>query len=183
MAEEQLPGIAVLTEAAPLERVVLRAGNGVARAIAGATGLPLDMGINRAVEAGTTSVLKLGPDEWLLLGQFEGEGGGLARRLAEASAGAAASIVDVSQRQVGLVLTGPAVEPVLAAGCPLPLDRRAYPVGRATRTLLGKAEIVLWRRATDSFHIDVARSFAPYLSAFLATAITDDALIASLPSR
>jgi sarcosine oxidase, subunit gamma len=43
-------------------------------------------------------------------------------------------------------------------------------VGMATRTLLGKAEIVLWRQAVDRFQIDVWRSFAPYVREFLSEA-------------
>jgi heterotetrameric sarcosine oxidase gamma subunit len=36
-----------------------------------------------------------------------------------------------------------------------------------TRTLLGKADIVLWRTAADVFRIEVWRSFAPYVWACL----------------
>jgi sarcosine oxidase, subunit gamma len=36
-----------------------------------------------------------------------------------------------------------------------------------TRTIFAKAEIVLWRRAKDSFRVEVWRSFAPYVSDFL----------------
>jgi heterotetrameric sarcosine oxidase gamma subunit len=32
-----------------------------------------------------------------------------------------------------------------------------------TRTRLGQAEIVLWRIAPEVFHLDVARSFTPYV--------------------
>ncbi len=40
----------------------------------------------------------------------------------------------------------------------------------ATRTIFDKAEIVLWRRAATTFHVEVWRSFAPYLAASLAEA-------------
>jgi sarcosine oxidase subunit gamma len=36
-----------------------------------------------------------------------------------------------------------------------------------TRTVLGKAEIVLWRTAPDIFRIEVWRSFAAYVWLFL----------------
>ena len=39
----------------------------------------------------------------------------------------------------------------------------AFPVGMCTRTLFGKAEIVLWRTAPRPFRIEVWRSFAPYV--------------------
>jgi sarcosine oxidase subunit gamma len=39
-----------------------------------------------------------------------------------------------------------------------------------TRTVLAKAEIVLWRTAAQSFHVEAWRSFLPYVWAFLAEA-------------
>ena len=57
---------------------------------------------------------------------------------------------------------------LLNAGCPLDLDPSAFPVGMCTRTVLAKAEIVLWRTRQDQFHIEVWRSFADYVSSFLA---------------
>jgi len=56
---------------------------------------------------------------------------------------------------------------LLNAGCPLDLDEAAFPVNACTRTLLGKAEIVLWRMAPERFHVEAGRSFMPYLRAFL----------------
>ena len=52
----------------------------------------------------------------------------------------------------------------------LDLDPAAFPVGMATRTLFTKAEIVLWRQGADTFHVEVWRSFAPYLHGLLAEA-------------
>ena len=80
------------------------------------------------------------------------------------------SLVDVSHRQVGLVIAGPHAATVLAAGCPLDLDRSAFPLGMCTRTVLAKAEIVLWRIADDGFHLEVWRSFAAYVSGLIAEA-------------
>jgi sarcosine oxidase subunit gamma len=39
-----------------------------------------------------------------------------------------------------------------------------------TRTMLAKAEVVLWRPAAEEFHLEVWRSFAPYVTQFLAEA-------------
>jgi sarcosine oxidase subunit gamma len=64
---------------------------------------------------------------------------------------------------VGLELSGPHAEWLLAAQCPLPLDASAFPVGMCTRTVFSKAEIVLWRTAPDTFHIEVWRSFSRYV--------------------
>ena len=80
------------------------------------------------------------------------------------------SLVDVSQRQIGLELSGANAALALNAGCPLDLGLGAFPVGAATRTMLSKAEIVLWRRETALFHVEVWRSFADYAVSFLAEA-------------
>ncbi len=174
-----LPLIATLSPAANMARLVLRMAPAVAEAIETRLPIVLSVGINRVGIRDECAALRLGPDEWLLLPDAERDPW-LAARLAESADGAALSIVDVSHRQAGLVLQGPEVEAVLAAGCPLPLDRASFPVGRATRTLVGKTEIVLWRRAHDAFHLDVARSFAPYLVAFIAEAIANEAAIGRL---
>jgi sarcosine oxidase subunit gamma len=81
------------------------------------------------------------------------------------------SLVEVSDRQVAVIVSGEGAELVLSAGCPLDLDITAFPVGACTRTVLGKTEIVLWRRADGMFHLEVWRSFAAYLAAFLEEAI------------
>jgi sarcosine oxidase subunit gamma len=36
-----------------------------------------------------------------------------------------------------------------------------------TRTLFSKAPIVLWRTAADAFHLEVWRSFVPYVQQLL----------------
>lgn len=109
--------------------------------------------------AGERSALWLGPDEILLLAPPDTpppDGG---------------AVVEVSGRQLGLSLIGTDAETMLAAGCPLDLER--WPVGGCTRTLLGKAEIVLWRNAPDAWRIEVWRSFAAYVRALLAQAARD----------
>jgi sarcosine oxidase subunit gamma len=169
--------MARVSEGPTAGRLVLRSAAATAASIEATAGLALSGRINTATEQEGCAVLRLGPDEWLLLADAERDPW-LASRIDAAVAGEAASIVDVTHRNAGLTVEGEAVEDVLAAGCPLPLDTQAFPVGRATRTLLAKAEIVLWRQATDRFHVEVARSFAPYVVAFLAGAIDDEEAIA-----
>jgi sarcosine oxidase, subunit gamma len=59
---------------------------------------------------------------------------------------------------------------LLAAGIALDLDERSFPVNMCTRTMLAKAEVVLWRTQPDAFHLEVWRSFAAYVSQYLAEA-------------
>ena len=106
--------------------------------------------------------MRLGPDEILLLAED-----GAAASLGQALDNDSVSLVDISHRQVALRVSGPYAAEVLNEFCPLDLDAAFFPPGACTRTLFGKAEIVLWRTATNDFHIEVARSFAPYLHALL----------------
>jgi sarcosine oxidase, subunit gamma len=124
----------------------------------------------RSCRHGDRAALWLGPDEWLLLAP-EAEGAALAAALSSAVGDTPASLVDVSHRQVGLVVAGPRAEQLLNAGCPLDLGSADFPIGMCTRTILAKVEIVLLRTHDDVFRVEVARSFAPYVVAFLAEAM------------
>lgn len=109
--------------------------------------------------------LWLGPDEWLIVAAPE-----VAAEIAAAPLAAPHALVDLADGRVGLDCTGAAVRAALNAGVPLDLDPDAFPVGRATRTLFHKAEIVLWHVAPDRFRLDCARSFVPYVVGCLAEA-------------
>jgi sarcosine oxidase subunit gamma len=124
----------------------------------------------QAQTRGDRAALWLGPDEWLLMAA-EADGSALAAALSDALGSTPASLVDVSHRQVGLLVSGPGAHELLNAGCPLDLDRAAFPVGMCTRTILAKAEILHWSTGDETFRIEVASSFAPYVVAFLAEAM------------
>jgi sarcosine oxidase subunit gamma len=83
------------------------------------------------------------------------------------------AVVDISHRQVGIDVTGAGAVLVLNAGCPLDLGSEAFPIGMCTRTVLAKADVVLWRRAHDQFRLECWRSFAPYVFDFLKQASAD----------
>jgi len=157
-----------LAEAPQAARFILRGGEPVRVACGMAFGAEPPSRLGSA-GAGERAALWLGPDEWLLIAEGAAPGT-IAETLESVLEGTAHSLVDVSHRQIGLIASGPAAARVLNAGCPLDLGLKAFPVGFATRTLFDKAEIVLWRRGEAAFHIEVWRSFAPYLAASLAEA-------------
>jgi sarcosine oxidase subunit gamma len=164
----KIRGAVKLVAAPPSLRLIFRGDEGRA-ACARAFEVELPSEACRAARAGGRAALWLGPDEWLLLGPPD-EAAAIGQALEDALSGVAHALVDVSHRQTGLVAQGPRAGQLLNAGCPLDLDLAAFPVDMCTRTILGKAEIVLWRTAKDSFHIEVWRSFAPYLAQFLSEA-------------
>ncbi len=179
MAEPSIPRAAprlapspMLRGLPPLARHILRAAPAGLSAAGEALGLSLSLPACRASVDGARAALWLGPDERLLLGE-EASAAGTEARLVQALHGQPHSLVDVSHRQVALEIGGPHAASLLAAGCPLDLDRGAFPVGMCTRTVLAKAEIVLWRTADERFHIEVWRSFAAYVSAVIAEAARD----------
>lgn len=159
-----------LRAGAPATRFILQ-GGATARAAAGrAFGVAPPEQACRANAGADRAALWLGPDEWLLLAQA-GEEHALVVALENALAGLPHSLVDVSHRQVALSVGGPAARDLLASGCPLDLDPEAFPVGMCTRTLVAKAEVVLWRRSAEEYHLEVGRSFSGYVLGWLREAL------------
>src|SRR5205807_404202 len=107
----------------------------------------------RAGGGGERAALWLGPDEWLLIAPAR-LASALPAMLNRALDELPHSLVDVSHRQTALAVSGPEAATLLAAGCPLDLDTSAFPVGMCTRTMLAKAEIVLWRTERLEFRIE-----------------------------
>ena len=130
---------------------------GDAAALQALTAVPLPSKIGDVSDHGAGMAIKLGPDEWLLIGAVTGDG-----------AGQPVSITEITERQIGITLEGPRAAEILMSGCPLDLERMA--IGRGTRTIYETVEIVVMKRGAEQFHIEVWRSFAPWLWAALVAA-------------
>ena len=74
----------------------------------------------------------------------------------------------MSHRDVALCIAGADAATLLSGAVPLDLAAEAFPPGMCARTPCEKAEIVLWRRSAEDWHLEVARSFAPYVRDLLA---------------
>jgi len=151
-----------LTALAPTTRLQVRAGPAAATSVGLASGVLLGSAPCRSVVSRDRAALWLGPDEWLVLAP-ESE----AALAGVDTGGHPASIVDVSHRHASIEIAGSRAAWCLNAFCALDLGITAFPVGMCTRTLLGKAEIVLWRLGHETFHIETARSLGPYVWACL----------------
>ncbi len=157
----------------PALRFILQGGP-AARAAAGTVfGVALPETACRANAGDGRAALWLGPDEYLLLGPAA-EHDMLAAGLEAALAGIAHSLVDVSQRQVGWRLSGKRASELLNTGCPLDLDIAEFPPDGCTRTILGKAQIVLWRKAAEEYHLEIWRSYSDYVRELLLEAARSD---------
>lgn len=145
-------------------RFIFRGRPSAVAAAKSAFGVALPDTACTAAQFGGRAALWLGPDEWLLLAP-ESEAKAIAAAFDAGLKDLPHSLVEISARQIALELSGTDAALALNAGCPLDFDR--FPVGGCTRTMLGKAEITLWRRAADRFHLEVWRSFADYVRGFL----------------
>jgi sarcosine oxidase subunit gamma len=159
---------APLRPLAPATRYILRGAEGVMTAAGKELALTLAAAPCRASLGGSYAALWLGPDERLLLAAASDTTLGV--RLERCLRELPHSLVDVSHRQTAFEVSGPQTLTLLAAGIALDLAAHAFPVGMCTRTMLAKSEIVLWRTAEQCFRIEVWRSFAAYVSRFLAEA-------------
>ncbi len=143
--------------AEPAIRLNVRADTAAAATIGMAVGVLLGTAPCRAVIARDRTALWLGPDEWLVLApETETE-------LARQPLAALGSVVDVSHAYTGIEVSGPRAAWCINAFNALDLDPHVFPVGACTRTLFGKAEIVLWRFEANQFRIEVGRSLAAYV--------------------
>jgi sarcosine oxidase subunit gamma len=161
------PDAVVIRLLAPRSRLSLRLDPSLLSTAKQVAGFTLDMPINRRMSSGERIAMRLGPDEWLLSGP-EGEVARIALDVGTVLAGLHHSLVDVSHRHVALSVSGARAADVINSGCPLDLSSSAFPASCATRTLLGKAEVILAK--TDdlpSFEVECGRSFAAYVHEFL----------------
>jgi sarcosine oxidase subunit gamma len=154
-----------------MARFILRGDAEVARLAGAAIGVKIPGTALLASQVDQHAALWLGPDEWLLLAPAVEEDA-VAQDLADALAAVPHALVNVGHREVIAELSGPRAADVLNAGCPLDLDPAAFPVGMCTRTVLAKAQIVLWRTGANIFQLHVWRSFYPYVRDFLIEART-----------
>lgn len=160
-----------LTVLPPAYRMSLRAPDASVPGLSKALGLTLPQQPKRSTSKGSCTAMWLGPDEWLVI-----EEGAKDPVKACGAVEALHSAVDISHRNVAMLVSGPAAANTINAGCPQDLSIQAFPVGACSRTVLGKVEIVLLRTGDDSFRVECWRSFSDYVFAFLAEAAGDAAV-------
>ena len=157
-----------LTPAAPASRLSLRAKPDAVAALSTALGLSLPTRPKASVTSGTRYALWLGPDEWIVIDETETDLLSLA-----ASAGVLHSATDISHRNTAILVEGSGAAAAINAGCPQDLSLKTFPVGACSRTVFGKAEVVLYRTSDNAFRVECWRSFAPYVSGLLAAGAQD----------
>lgn len=152
----------------PAERVSLRARSASIPALSEALGVALPQKPKTSAVKDKRTVLWLGPDEWLVIDEQ-----GKDPLVDCAKISQLHSAVGISHRNVAMSVVGPGAEATLAAGCPQDLSLETFPVGACSRTILGKAEIIVLRTAEDAFRLECWRSFSDYVFTFLSEAASD----------
>lgn len=156
--------------APPASRLSLRAPGEAVAAVSKALGLDLPSKPKSSASSNGRHALWLGPDEWLVIDETGADLAGPLGSVSEFH-----SAVDVSHRNVGFLVSGPGAAMAINAGCPQDLSLTAFPVGAASRTILHKIEIVLYRTGETEFRVECWRSFADYAFTFLSAAARDGA--------
>ncbi|MER8831882.1 sarcosine oxidase subunit gamma [Mesorhizobium sp. M0045] len=160
----------ILAVLPPAERISLRAPEGSIAALSKALGVVLPQRPKTSAAKAGRTALWLGPDEWLVIDENGKD------PLADcANISVLHSAVGISHRNVAISVIGPAAAATINAGCPQDLSLDAFPVGAASRSILGKVEIVLLRTAADAFRVECWRSFSDYVFTFLSEAARDAA--------
>jgi len=163
LAGDVRPGAAVdLSLLPPRARFVLRCRQESLAAAGQAFAVTLPNEACRAAVSASRAALRLGPDEWLLLAAPE-DAAAIVQQFSVAFGGAPHSLVDVSHRSAAIAVKGAQAATLINHGCALDLAHAAFPLGMCTRTLFEKAEIVLWRTEEHTYHVEIERSFAPYV--------------------
>jgi sarcosine oxidase subunit gamma len=162
-----VPPAAWLTAVPPALRYILHGDASARAAAAPVWGAGFAEQACRAVVGNGRATLWLGPDEYLLLGVDAESEDVTAQALEQALGAFPHALVNVSHRQFALEISGPHAATLLSGACPLDLDLGAFPVDMCTRTVLAKADIVLWRTREDAFHLEIWRSFAGYVTGLL----------------
>ena len=165
----RLPDAAVVVEEPFVTMVELRvdpSGPGAAAA-ADVLGIELPTTPSTYAKTDDTTVIWLGPDEWLVT-RSALTGPALEARLREAVSGHRAA-VDVSGQRTTLRLSGAHSRDVLGKGCSIDLHPRVFGEGAAAQTTLGRAGVILL--AVDGsgadYRILVRSSFSRYLADWL----------------
>jgi sarcosine oxidase subunit gamma len=121
---------------------------------------------NTVASQGERSILWLGPDEWLLIGESNSD---IAARLRSELQGIHSAVVDVSASRKMLTASLEALEKAAT----LDFSLAAFPVGSCAQSNIARTQGILQRKSAQEFVILVRASFEPYLRAWLEDARTE----------
>jgi sarcosine oxidase, subunit gamma len=148
-------------------RLSLRLSEGDAAQVSILTELQLDIPIGSYSEFLGASSARIGPNEWFITAP-QADAVRLNNEIEVGLTSKFFSLVDVGHRSTTFVISGSSASEIINSGCPLDLREPVFPVLSSTRTVLGKAEIILTRRnGIAGYEVECWRSFSDYIYDFL----------------
>lgn len=119
-----------------------------------ACGCELPVSPNSSSACETGEILRLGPNEWLLVA-------GPDARWSEKMTIAGATLTDVSHARVVVHVGGEKAREMLAKGCPVDLHLRRFPGGTCIQTSIAKIGVIVHKLQNENdFALYAARSYA-----------------------
>lgn len=154
----------------------------------GALGLSLPVEALTSATIGDTSLLWMGPDEWMLVTAAEA-----AERVLADTRGALAGLhhqlVAVGDYYTVIEVAGPNARPALMKLTTLDLHPRAFRTGMVAGSLFGRTNAMLWQTSDDAevggpaFSLFIRWSMADYLWCLLAEAGREWGMPAEVPVK
>ena len=130
-------------------------------------GMALPLEPNTVSQGEGTTVLWLGPDEWLAMTPPNQESGTV-DALEKELYGLHTAVTDVTGGQTVITIGGPHARNTLAKGCSLDLHPRVFGPGQCAQTLVAKAGVtIVQTNDPPSYDLIVRRSFADHVARWL----------------
>lgn len=130
-----------------------RADAALCDAVRRAFGCELPLAANASSTCPAGDILKLGPDEWLLVAEAHAA-------WSETLAIPTATLTDVSHARVAVQVEGDRVREMLAKGCAVDLHPGRFPPGTCIQTAIAGIGVIVHGTGTDCFTLYAARSYA-----------------------
>lgn len=173
-----------------LTQLGLRAvpGSTGAAAIESALGVSLPTGHGSTTAGGGYTVLWIGPDEFLAVGDANSdddsasqdrgptEAARVGAALGEVGARTPGAVVDLSANRTTFELTGPSALAVLEKGVSFDLHPRHFAVGQAIATVLDHVPVLVWKTGEETYRILPRASFADHVGRWLVDAMQEFAV-------
>ncbi len=160
LAEGATEGPVSLSFAPDIARFTLRIAADDRAAASECFGTELPAVIGEANGKDGRRAVCLGPDEWLLHADVA-HAPAISEAFATLYDQTPHSLVDISDREIGLSVTGAQAATLLSAGCPI--DLRDIAIGAARRTVLDGVSVIIHRDSDTDFQLDIWRSFLPHV--------------------
>ena len=167
-AERFANSVVTIEKAPPASRISFRGTKSGVKSFEKSLGIALPSNPGNVTKKGGKHALWIGPNDWLIVDEKSADTS-MVPRLPNKGF----SAVDISHRNMAFIVSGMGAENTLNTACPRDLSTTAFPINTCSRTIFGKAEIVLYRTAKNTFRVECWRSFGPYVWTYLCEAAND----------